>query len=462
MEINNLDTKILESYKMKLFNELIKLVWEEKFDDIEEIPKKVLGEDIYDKFSKDVILNLIRITMGLEPTDDIDMNIKDIIYESINMNEINQPIISIISQACKYCNKESEEKECFVKSKHINCNENNKCSSCGECISKCELGAILDKIQFMPMVKLLKDESCPVYAIMAPAFVGQFGDQATPGKIRTALKVIGFEDMIEVAVAADLLTAIEAFEYHNHIKENKEGYFVTSCCCPVWVSLIQNKFPQVLENMSPSVSPMVACARAIKFLDNNAKVVFVGPCTAKKKEATLEDLKGAVDFVLTFKELEEIFNALKVNPSEQIEEIRTESSFSGRIYAKTGGVSEAIEKTARKIDQNIIFKSEAFNGIKACGEGLEKLINKEIDATFIEGMGCIGGCVGGPKRILPVDKATKCVEEYGAQTKMTTPFENINVAQFLTAMGIKKIDSLSKNEEEEILKIFSRDISINK
>lgn len=461
MESINLNTKILDNYKMKLFNELIRLVWEDNLEEIDNIPQKIIGEDVYEKFDKETITNLMRVTMGLDVSEEYDLTLKELAYEAMNMDEVTQPIISIISQACKYCDRTNKEEECFVKEKHINCNVNNTCSSCGDCVSKCNIGAISDKIQFMPMINLLKDEECPVYAIVAPAFVGQFGEEVTPGKLRSALKFLGFEDMVEVALAADLLTAKEAYEYCEHMKENPEGYFITSCCCPVWVGMIENNFKHVLPNVSPSVSPMIACGRSIKLLNPDAKVVFIGPCMAKKKEAVIDELKGAIDFVLTFKEVEEIFNALNVNLVDQEDEIRVESSFAGRVYAKSGGVSEAIKTSAKRINEDIKFISHSFQGVKECKEGLEKLSNNEINATFIEGMGCVGGCVGGPKRILSVEKGTKYVEDYCEETQMNTPFENLNVIQFLTMMGIKRIESLGEKEEEQVLKIFSRNITDN-
>lgn len=184
--------------------------------------------------------------MGLDPVDKYDVEIKDILYEALNINEVSQPIISILSNACTHCEENKINQECLVRDKHNYCNENNTCSACGECISKCNLGAISDKIQFVPMINLLKDDNSPVYAIVAPAIVGQFGEKATLDKIRSAFKKIGFEYMIEVALAVDILTLKESYEYCNHMKEHKDGYFITSCCCPVWVSLIQKNYPQLL------------------------------------------------------------------------------------------------------------------------------------------------------------------------------------------------------------------------
>ncbi|MGL6107924.1 [Fe-Fe] hydrogenase large subunit C-terminal domain-containing protein [Romboutsia sp.] len=410
-----------------------------------------------------MIVNLIRVIIGLNPIGEYDSTLQEMVYEAINIDEVEQPVISVIEQACSHCDKNYEKNEtCLVKKKHTDCNEKNICSACGDCINKCDLGAISDKIQFIPMIKLLKDHNKPVYAIVAPAFVGQFGENITPGKLRTGLKKIGFEEMIEVSLAADMLTVKEAYDYCEHIEGKESEYFITSCCCPVWVSLIQKDYPEILRNVSPSVSPMIACGRAIKILNSKAKVVFIGPCIAKKKEATLEDIKDAVDFVLTFTEVEEIFKALNINLQEIGEEDRVESSYSGRIYGKSGGVSKAIELSTKRINQNIKFEAVSFQGVKECKEGLDKVINKELGATFIEGMGCIGGCVGGPKRIVSAEKGIEYITKYGESTEMETPYENLNVVQFLTMMGIKRLESLGKKEEEQVLKIFSRDINKKK
>ncbi len=454
----NINKKILENYKMKLFNELVKLIWTDEIEDINKLPEKVLGEDIFNKFDKGTIINLLRVVMGLNPIQEYDIDLNKTLYEALNLNEISQPIISIISNACTHCEENKINQACLVKDKHNYCNEKNTCSACGACISKCSLGAISDKIQFIPMINLLKDNNSSVYAIVAPSIVGQFGEDVTIGRMRSSLKKIGFRDMIEVAVAADILTVKESYEYYNHMNKKDSGYFITSCCCPVWVNLIQKNYPQILENMSPSVSPMIACARIIKIFEPNSKVVFIGPCIAKKKEATLDDLKDAVDFVLTFTELEEILKALNINPVDMEDDERIESSLSGRIYGKSGGVSKAIELTVKSIDEDIVFKGQSFNGTKNCIDGIEKIINKEIDATFIEGMGCVGGCIGGPKRILTVDEGEKCIDKYSEDTNMITAFDNLNVAQILAFMSIKRTEYLGKKEEKQVTEIFNRNI----
>ena len=197
MNTRNDNSKILEIYKMKLFGELVKAVWNDDIEDIENLPNKILNENLKDnlnnyfsgKFDKDTMVNLIRVTMGLDVTEDTDKNLKESLHEAVNLDEVKRPIISVISDACKYCDENNKEDEsCKIRSKHINCNEEDVCSACGDCVSRCKLGAISDKIEFIPMIKLLKDIKSPVYAIVAPAFVGQFGKDVSPGKLRTVLQ----------------------------------------------------------------------------------------------------------------------------------------------------------------------------------------------------------------------------------------------------------------------------------
>lgn len=455
MKSIDIQEKLLEKYKMELFEQLIQMVWNDDIESIDNLPKKVQENNKNQKIEEKILINLIRIIMGLDPIKENKKTLKEMVREANDLSVFCEPIIPIISDACKYCSENNKNETCFIKMKHINCNDKHRCSACGSCISKCRLGAISDKIQFMPIIKLLKNNNIPVYAIVAPSFIGQFGKDVTPGKLRSSFKKIGFKDMIEVSLAADILTAKEAYEYCSHIESNN-NYFVTSCCCPVWLSLIKNKFPEILSKVSPSVSPMVACGRLVKMLEPESKVVFIGPCTAKKKEATLEDVKDAVDFVLTYKEVEIIFKSLKLDLNSMEDDERFEASYSGRIYGRSGGVSKAIEINAKKINPNIIFKKAVFQGIEECTTGLEDLKDSKLDATFIEGMGCIGGCVGGPKKIIGVDEGTKYTDQYSESTNIITPFDNLNVTQLLALMGLKKLEAIGE-EEEKILKIFSRD-----
>lgn len=215
----------------------------------------------------------------------------------------------------------------------------NKCTGCARCVDVCKHYALVDRKEFVPLVGLLKDRSVPVFAIVAPAYIGQIGPGVTPGRLRAALKMLGFYGMVEVALFADMLTLKEALEFDRCVT-TKDDFLLTSCCCPVWVAMVRRVYKDLVPHISPSVSPMVVCGRGIKRLHPGSKVVFIGPCLAKKAAAKESDIRDAVDAVLTFQEVEQIFEAVGIVP-EQLEEDPSEhSSTAGRIYARTGGVGE--------------------------------------------------------------------------------------------------------------------------
>ena len=192
--------------------------------------------------------------------------------------------------------------------------DTDRCLSCGLCVDSCKNGLILDKVEFLPIVDLIKNNKT-VIAAVAPAISGQFGDNVTMDKLREAFIKIGFTDMIEVAFAADVLTIKEAVEFDKHV-HGPNDLMITSCCCPIWIGMLKKVYKELVPNLSPSVSPMIAAARIIKKLNKDAKVVFIGPCIAKKAEAKDKDLIGDIDFVLTFHELDEIFKALNIEPEK--------------------------------------------------------------------------------------------------------------------------------------------------
>lgn len=330
------------------------------------------------------------------------------------------------------------------------------CSDCGQCIEVCKHGCLVDKKEFIPLVEVLKDRKIPVFAIVAPAFIGQFGPEVTPGKMRAALKKLGFYGMVEVALFADILTFREALEFDTHV--HKEGDFViTSMCCPLWVSMVKKVYQKLASHITPSVSPMIACGRGVKKLHPEAKVVFIGPCIAKKAEAKEPDVRGAVDVVITFKELKQIFEAAGINPAEVGEDEKEHSSTGGRIYARTGGVSKAVADTLKRIRPNkqIPIKSVQAHGVKSCRQMLQDALDGRITANFYEGMGCVGGCVGGPHVLIDPEEGAKRVNEYGEGAADLTPVDNKHVLALLKSLGFNEIDDLF---DEEKSKIFSRSL----
>jgi iron only hydrogenase large subunit-like protein len=253
--------------------------------------------------------------------------------------------------------------------------------------------------------------------------------------------------MIEVALFADILTLKEALEIDRHITTEKD-FMLTSCCCPIWIAMIRKVYSRLIPHMPPSVSPMVACGRAIKKVRPGAITVFVGPCVAKKAEAREPDIKDSVDYVMTFEEVKNLFDAAGIDPAKLPEDQKEHSSKAGRIYARTKGVSTAVKTTLEKLkpDRKIPFTAAYGNGVRECKALLNDLLEGNVHAGFIEGMGCVGGCVGGPKAILDKEQGTVNVDGYGDTALYETPAENPHVIELLHRLGFDTIDSLLEKE----------------
>lgn len=273
--------------------------------------------------------------------------------------------------------------------------------------------------------------------------------------LRSAFISMGFTDMVEVAFAADILSIKEAVEFDKHVK-GPDDLLITSCCCPMWVGMLRKVYGELIPNLSPSVSPMIAAGRIIKKLNPEAKVVFIGPCLAKKAEAKEPDIKDAIDFVLTFKEVEEIFHTLKINP-EELTPVPTKEypSLGGRSYARTGGVTRAIYDVIKELypDKAKYFNPIKGNGVRECKELLTKTLNGEVKASFIEGMGCVGGCVGGPKANLPLDKGTANVDIFASSSAIKVPMYSSLLTDILAKLNIHSLEDF---KDEEKMAMFQR------
>jgi iron only hydrogenase large subunit-like protein len=326
------------------------------------------------------------------------------------------------------------------------------CAGCSDCIENCKAKKLIDSKDILPALEAVHSARGPVYAMIAPAFISQFSEQITPGKLRSAFKLLGFAGMVEVALFADILTLKEALEFDRTILDEKD-FLVTSCCCPIWISMIRRFYNQLVPHVPGAVSPMVACGRSIKQLEPNSITVFIGPCIAKKTEAREKDIADAVDFVLTFQEVRDIFEYANINPVEMEDDARDHSSKAGRIYARTGGVSEAIRNTIGRLNSNrkITVKAQQADGVRACKEMLNSLKEGNITSNFLEGMGCVGGCVGGPKAILNREEGRVNVNQYGSQAAYTTPIDNPYVIDLLHRLGFDTVESLLEQSD-----IFTR------
>ena len=297
-----------------------------------------------------------------------------------------------------------------------------KCVACGQCLVSCPFGAIVDKGQIFQVIQSIL-QGDKVIAIVAPAFIGQFGKHSTPGKFIAAMKRLGFARIVEVAVGADLCTIEEAKDFLKKVPQ-EQSYMATSCC-PAWHAMIHKLFPGETGKISMTLTPMVYTARLMKKKYPGCKVVFVGPCAAKKLEAIREDIRSDVDFVLTFEELQGMFEAKQVD-FETIEPMYdlNEGSAAGRGFAVSGGVAGAVEKMIHQIAPETEVKTARAEGLRECRKLMTLAKAGKYDGYLLEGMGCPGGCVAGAGTLLPVELAAKVVGKYQNEADVEGPMDS--------------------------------------
>lgn len=268
-----------------------------------------------------------------------------------------------------------------------------KCIQCGRCIHSCPFGAIATKTFVVDVVKALKSDR-PVYAMVAPATEGLFGQDITMESWRVAAKKVGFTDLIEVGLGGDMTAASEADEW---VEAYREGKKKTTSCCPGFVNMIRKHYPELEAHISTTVSPMCGVSRMVKAKQPDAITVFIGPCTAKKSEVVDQKIEGNADFVLTYSEIRAIMRAkdVKLEPAENTYQA---ASVYGKLFANAGGVTAAVLQCMKETDQEIDAKICRANGAAECKKALLLLKAGKLPEDFIEGMACDGGCVGGPSR----------------------------------------------------------------
>lgn len=336
------------------------------------------------------------------------------------------------AKVCPYAAIINHKRPCQVacKIKAISINEtkaavidNNKCISCGACVYQCPFGAISDKSFILDMIDIIKksenNSKYKVYAIVAPSISSQF-TYAKLGQVITGLKEMGFYTVIEAALGADMVAYSES-------RELAEKGFLTSSCCPAFVDFIEKHFPDLTHLISHNLSPMGALAKYIKSNDPNCKVIFIGPCTAKKMEFRKDKVKDYVDCVITFEELQALFDSRDMDISALEEGVLDNASYYGRIFARSGGLSDAVAQAIK--EQNIDFEAKPIvcDGIEQCKMALLRKSKNALDANFIEGMACINGCIGGAGCLTHGEKNKAEVDKYGKEALEKTIADAISV-----------------------------------
>ena len=289
-----------------------------------------------------------------------------------------------------------------------------KCVSCGMCLVNCPFGAIADKSQIFQVIRAIQSGE-RVYAAVAPAFVGQFGPKVTPGKLRAAMKALGFADIFEVAIGADLCATQEAEDFVREVPE--ELPFMGTSCCPAWSVMAKKLFPAHAKCISMALTPMTLTARLIKHQHPNAKVVFIGPCAAKKLEAMRKSVRSEVDFVLTFEEMAGIFDArhLELESLPEDPDGVNDASTDGRNFAVSGGVAAAVVDVIQKRCPDREVKVAAAEGLRECRQMMKDAAAGKYPGYLLEGMACPGGCVAGAGTMQGIKKSQAMVNLYAKQ-----------------------------------------------
>lgn len=302
--------------------------------------------------------------------------------------------------------------------------DNCKCVECGACVYQCPFGAIMDKSFILDVVDIIKkshgNTAYKVYALVAPSISSQF-NYAKLGQVVTGIKQLGFHSVIETALGADMVADAES-------RELAEKGLLTSSCCPAFVKYIDQDFPDLKNYVSHNLSPMAALGKYIKCRDATAKVIFIGPCTAKKSEMRKETVRPYIDSVITFEELQALFDGKGLDITSVEEDVLDNASYFGRIFARSGGLADAVRQGLKENGlEGFNYKPLSCDGLEACRSALLRLRVHKLDANFVEGMACTGGCIAGAGCLTHGEKDKEQVDKYGREALEKTIKDAISV-----------------------------------
>ena len=337
------------------------------------------------------------------------------------------------SKVCPYSaitnNKRPCENSCKIKAISMSKTkvasiDNNKCISCGACVYQCPFGAIMDKSFILNVIDLIKksnnNKKYKVYAVVAPSISSQF-TYAKLGQVVSGIKKLGFFHVVEAALGADMVAYAES-------KELSEKGFLTSSCCPAFVEYIEKQFPELSKHVSHNLSPAATISKYIKETTPDAKVIFIGPCTAKKMEFQKEEVRPYIDSVITFEELQALFDSRDIDITELDEDVLNNASYYGRIFARSGGLADAVKQGLREHNlESFEYNPISCDGIEECRSALLKASKHILQNNFIEGMVCSGGCIGGAGCLTHGEKNKKEVDKYGKEALEKTISDAINI-----------------------------------
>lgn len=393
--------------------------------EVQQLTRRVMARAVQRReTSKGALESIVRTE--LPDDDEATRKLRDVVFKRI-LASLEDPeaeaLVTVVPGVCSCAQgEEACHDVCAVGAISRNVEENceidpDLCVDCGLCAEACESGALTVRSQCLQLAEMLEQrKEKPVYAILAPSFIGQFGAEVSAGQVKGGLRRLGFTDVYEVALAADIITVMEAEEYIERC-ETGQPFMITSCCCPAFIKLVEKHREEIAHLVSEAVSPMIALGRLLKRREPQCRVVFIGPCLAKRSEAKRPELAGAIDIVLTYKETAELFHVAGIRLEEVITDAELrDASHDGRIYAHTGGVTHAIVQAIKQKHPEWEIQAAQGNGIKECNRLLGAVEAGEAGFNFLEGMGCPGGCVGGPGTIIPAAEGTVHADRFAGES----------------------------------------------
>ena len=426
MRSNRFETKI-DYLKYQVLCEVAKEAWDQVLvENVLDIPKKIIpGKTptmrccVYKE--RAILQERVKMAMGGNRTNPNIIEVIDIACDEcpIGGYEVTNTCRGCLAQRCKdACPKDA----IYFDNNHQSHIDKTKCVNCGACMSQCPFGAIVDKSFILDAIDyILKSKNntkFKTYALIAPAIADSFREVKL-GQIVTGLKKLGFYDVVEVAKGADMVAYSEA-------KELAEKGFLFSSCCPAFVDYVHKYFPDLAQYISHNYSPMGAIAKKLKEEDEDCKLIFIGPCTAKKAEIQREDVKGLVDVALTFEELQALFDSKNIELEDLEETPIDQASYFGRVFARSGGLTEAMAQGLKELGSDIELKPETCNGIEMCRVAMLKKSRNLLQGNFVEGMACNGGCIGGAGALVKFAVKKDNVDNYAKSSGIPTITDSVN------------------------------------
>lgn len=355
---------------------------------------------------------------------------------------------------------------CPVKAIEVKAGQNyariiaDRCIGCGSCLNICPVNAV-KYYSSKEEVKALLSSGEKVAAICAPSISGEFVDITDYRKFVEMIKSLGFTYVCEVTFGVDLI----AREYKKLFDNFKGKYFLTTTC-PVVVSMIEKFHPELVNNLAPIVSPMVATAKAVHDLyGEDTKIVAIGPCIQHKDEIKLYNGDGKIDSVLTYVELREMFEEFNIKESNlEYSEFDEPIGYKGSLYPISNGLLQAVDISEDLLVGKVITTEGAANLLEAVEqfETSAELINRHFNLFFCEG--CLmgpGTSKGGKKfirRTMVVNYANKRLKTFNRPTweKHLAKFENLDYTRSFT-INDQRLPAPPEEKIQEVLKVIDKE-----